>query len=89
MPKKNRSDPKNDLKRYLRFSTIGLEMGLSVALGYYIGKWLDTYFGSTPWLLLLFVFFGLSAGFLSLWRSLRAMQDEWRQEDRFQNPPGE
>ena len=87
MAKEIRSDNKGDLKRYLRFSTVGLEMGLSVGLGFYFGKWLDEKFGTDPWLVLLFVFFGLGAGFLSLWRSMRAMRDEWGQEDRFKNPP--
>ncbi|MDH4249177.1 MAG: AtpZ/AtpI family protein [Deltaproteobacteria bacterium] len=83
------SGPKIDLKRYLRYSTIGLEMGLAVGLGFYAGRWLDARLGSTPWLLLLFTFFGFGAGFLNLWRTLRSLQDEWGQEDRVRNHSGE
>ena len=81
-------DKKKDLRHYLRYSTIGLEMGMGVAVGFFIGGWLDRLLGTSPGLLLLFIFFGVAAGFLNLWRSLRSIQDEWRQEDRFRNPPG-
>jgi len=49
-----------------RYASLGLEMGLAVAVGWAIGHWLDGYFGTAPWLMLLFVLFGVAAGFKGL-----------------------
>jgi ATP synthase protein I len=72
--------PPNRMKRYLRFSSVGLEMGLSVLVGLFIGQQLDTYFGTEPWLLLLFLLFGMIAGFRSLYRLLKALGRNERNE---------
>ncbi len=64
------------LKAFGRFGSIGIEMGLSVGLGYLIGHWLDGRFQSAPWLTLVFVLFGVVAGFRSLWRLARRAQRE-------------
>ena len=59
------------LARYLRFSSIGLELGGAVIVGLLIGQWLDGKFGTEPWLMLLFLGFGMAAGFRSVFRLLR------------------
>jgi ATP synthase protein I len=38
-------------------------MGLAVAIGAGIGYLLDDWLGTTPWLLLVFLMFGIAAGF--------------------------
>jgi ATP synthase protein I len=38
-------------------------MGLCVAIGAGIGYWLDSRFGTKPWLLLFFLLCGIAAGF--------------------------
>ncbi len=62
--------------RYLRYSTVGLEMGLSVIIGLFVGQWLDTQLGTEPWLLLVFLLFGMAAGFRSIFRLARERHDE-------------
>ncbi len=52
--------------RALEFASVGLEMGISVALGALFGWWLDTKFGTKPWLLLVFLLIGVAAGFRAL-----------------------
>lgn len=59
------------LNKYLRFSTVGLEMGLSVIIGLFVGQWLDRQFDTSPWLLLVFLMFGMVAGFRSVFRLMR------------------
>lgn len=67
------------LSRYLRFSSIGLELGGSVILGLVIGQWLDGKMPqwtdgrlhTSPWLTLLFLGFGMAAGFRSVFRLLK------------------
>ena len=60
-----------DLKKTIKtlgfVSTVGLSMGIAIALGaligYYMDKWLDT----SPWLLLIFLGFGIAAAFRNLY----------------------
>jgi F0F1-type ATP synthase assembly protein I len=60
-----------DLKKTIKtlgfVSTVGLSMGIAIALGaligYYLDKWLDT----SPWLLLVFLGFGIAAAFRNLY----------------------
>ncbi|MDY7033717.1 MAG: AtpZ/AtpI family protein [Thermodesulfobacteriota bacterium] len=59
-----------------RYSAIGLEMGLSIVIGLAIGWWLDRLFGTKPWLSLVFLIFGLVAGFRSLFRLLRDVKKD-------------
>ncbi len=61
----------NRMRKYLRLSTVGLELGLSVLIGLFIGQYLDDRLGTEPWLLLLFLIFGMAAGFRSIFRLLR------------------
>ncbi len=65
--------PPHRMQKYLRYSTVGLEMGLSVIIGLFVGDWLDRRLGTAPWLLLLFLIFGMVAGFRSVWRLMRDM----------------
>ena len=57
--------------KYLRLSTVGLELGFSVLLGLFIGQYLDGVLGTEPWLLLLFLLLGAGAGFRRLYRLLK------------------
>lgn len=42
-------------------------MAASVLVGYWIGSWLDNYFGTKPWLTLLMFLLGTAAGLKSLY----------------------
>jgi len=57
---------KRAYKQLARYSAIGLEMGLCVAIGVAIGYFLDRYFSTGPWLTLIFLLLGVAAGFRSL-----------------------
>lgn len=52
-------------------ASVGLEMGIATVLGWAIGNWLDGRFGTAPWLMLLFLLFGIAAGFKGLMRAAR------------------
>lgn len=41
-------------------------MGLSVLIGWGIGRWLDKKFHTDPWLMIVFLLFGVAAGFKTL-----------------------
>ncbi len=55
----------------LSSSSIGLEMGLCVAIGMLAGYYLDKYLGTTPWMLLLFMVLGVVAGFRGMFRAIK------------------
>jgi ATP synthase protein I len=55
----------------LSASSVGLELGLAVAIGLLIGWWLDQHFGTAPWLMLLWLALGLGAGFRGVFRAVR------------------
>ena len=56
------------------YGSIGLQMGLSVAIGLGVGLALDRYLGTTPWMALIFLILGVIAGFLALFRLLKEIQ---------------
>jgi len=68
----------------LSASSVGLELGLSVVFGVLFGRWLDGKLGTTPWLMLVFLGFGLVAGFRSVLRAVhradRAAEAEARRD---------
>jgi ATP synthase protein I len=55
----------------LSASSVGLELGISVAIGLGFGYWLDQKAGTEPWLMLLFLAFGLAAGFRGVLRAIK------------------
>ena len=54
-------------------STIGLTMAFSVGIGAILGHWLDTRFGTTPYLFFVFLGFGIAAAFRNLYRMYRKL----------------
>jgi ATP synthase protein I len=57
--------------RMAKLSSVGLEMGIAVALGSGIGYWLDKKFGTKPWLMLVFLLLGVAAGFKGIYTAAR------------------
>ena len=55
---------------------LGTELVASVAVGTIIGFILDGWFGTKPWLIIIFFFFGVAAGMLNVFRSAKKMQGE-------------
>jgi ATP synthase protein I len=64
-------DRKKDVFSYLTYSTLGLEMGISLVIGLAIGYYIDRFFGTKPIFLIIFMIFGLAAGMkrvYALWK---------------------
>lgn len=53
---------------WLDVSIIGIQFPVAIALGYFFGRWLDGMFKTTPWLTIIFGLFGITAGFINLFR---------------------
>ena len=64
-------DKRKFYRQFAKISAIGLEMGLSAAVGLAIGYLLDRYFDTKPWLTIIFLMLGIVAGFRSLFSLAR------------------
>jgi ATP synthase protein I len=52
--------------QYFSASALGIEVGASLVVGMGIGWWLDKFFHTQPWLLVIFTGLGIAAGFRNL-----------------------
>jgi ATP synthase protein I len=46
-----------------RLSSIGIEMGVAVFVGWLMGHYLDKWLHTDPWLMIVFILLGVAAGF--------------------------
>jgi ATP synthase protein I len=69
------------------FGTIGLELVLSIALGFFGGRWADGKLGTEPYLSILGFVFGVGAAIKSIQRAMRQMAAEAAREEREQGNP--
>jgi ATP synthase protein I len=72
----------NALDVTFRLGSIGIHLVVctfvGLAVGYYLDKWLDT----RPWLTLLFLVFGIAAGFKNIYEETKRLQ---REQDKPRN----
>lgn len=74
---------KEVFKSLFSYSALGIEMGLCVAIGFAAGYYLDRYFGTNPYLTLIFVFFGIAAAFRAVYRAYKeGLRDDERNNNR-------
>jgi ATP synthase protein I len=73
---------KKPWKSYGRYGSLGIELILSMAVGYYAGHWLDGKLHTAPWLALVGFAIGLYAGFRQIFRVGRQMSAEAEREDK-------
>ncbi|MBP7331549.1 MAG: putative F0F1-ATPase [Firmicutes bacterium ADurb.Bin373] len=68
--KKKNKPPNSALQALAITTTIGMEMAITVLLGYYGGKYLDGRFATGPWFLLAGVLIGLAVGVVGVYKTL-------------------
>tara|TARA_Y100000813_G_scaffold191558_1_gene168678 strand:- start:316 stop:591 length:276 start_codon:yes stop_codon:yes gene_type:complete len=77
---KNKIKPKNTMEKNGQNSSLGVAFKMStelvsaVAVGTIIGFILDNWFGTKPWLILIFFFVGVVAGIMNVIKSAKKMQ---------------
>ena len=54
--------------------TMGLHIVSAIIVGLVIGYFLDDYFGTKPWLIMIFFFVGVVAGFKMVFEDFRKLQ---------------
>jgi ATP synthase protein I len=73
--------------RAAQVASLGLEMGLAVVIGWGVGTWLDGKAGTKPWLMLLFLMFGIAAGFKGIVDAARKISKGMKQDDQEPKSP--
>jgi ATP synthase protein I len=81
VPEKSEPQFKKVFNQVSRYSTVGLELGFSIAIGvaagYYLDQWLDT----APWLTIFLLLCGVAAGFKRIYQALKSLEREQEEED--------
>ena len=72
---------RSDLRGLGDYGTVGLDLVLSILLGFFGGRWLDGKLGAHGWLTVLGFLLGTIAGFRSLYRAAVKMRKETEAED--------
>ena len=60
--------------KWVIYSSMGLELGLSVVVGLVIGNWLDKYLETEPYFFIIFGVAGIIAGYRSIFRLVKKVQ---------------
>ena len=71
----NKQPSKINYRKIAAISSLGLMLPSSIAVGLFFGYYLDKFFGTRPWLLLVFFILGIVSGFYSLIRGLNKFKD--------------
>ncbi len=80
-----------DFRRFAELGTVALTLPSSIAVGLFMGYFLDKWLGTRPWLLLTFLLLGVASGLLSLFRGIKKLELAAREEDADGSapPPGD
>jgi F0F1-type ATP synthase assembly protein I len=71
------------MKSFGRYGSVGFELLASIAVGYYLGHWLDGKLG-THWIALVGFLLGCYAGFRALFRTAKQMQRDIEREEKLE-----
>jgi ATP synthase protein I len=72
---------KRPWKQYGRYGTVGLELVLSILVGYYGGGWIDARVHGHGFVTIFGVMVGVYAGFRSLYKAAKFAQRELEQQE--------
>jgi len=59
------------IKEVLALSSIGMSFVICILIGLAMGYYIDKYFSTKPWFTLLFLCFGIAAGFKNLYEAVK------------------
>ncbi len=71
-----KKEDKKTIMQAVKASTIGYQVAFAPFIGIGIGVFLDTSFGTLPYLTILFLIFGIVAGGLNYYRFAKQQQEE-------------
>ena len=60
--------------KWVMYSSMGLELGLSVVIGFLIGSWIDDWLATDPWFLMIFGIAGIIASIFAIKNAIKWTQ---------------
>jgi ATP synthase protein I len=72
----------------LNASSVGLELGVAVAIGVVVGLYMDRWLGTEPWMMLLWLTLGVVAGFRGVFRAVARADRAAAEEEKEGGPRG-
>jgi ATP synthase protein I len=76
MVKSMSEDKREVVRSLLSYSSLGLEMGLCVAIGIAMGYFLDKFFHTSPYLTIIFMIFGVLAAMKTIFQLMKKLNKE-------------
>jgi len=76
MVKSMSEDKREVVRSLLSYSSLGLEMGLCVAIGIGMGYFLDRFFHTSPYLTIIFMIFGVLAAMKTIFQLIKKLDKE-------------
>jgi len=70
---------------YGPYLTLGLQLALSVVVFFFLGRWLDDTWGTTPWLTVAGLVIGVAGGFIKFFKTALELGRRADEEARKQN----
>ena len=64
------------IKELAYFGSIGFSVAFAVFIGVFIGIFLDKYFDTNPWFTLIWLVFGIVAGFKNIGHAIRKVEKD-------------
>jgi ATP synthase protein I len=74
--------PMTPWREYGRYGSVGIELIVSMGLGYYGGRAIDVRVGAGGWVTFVGFLFGVAVGFRSIFAAARYMQRDIEREER-------
>jgi F0F1-type ATP synthase assembly protein I len=72
MPDDNDKQKRENADAIYQAVSLGFLFPVAIAVGFFLGRWLDGVFHTWPWLTIIFTALGIAAAFVNLFRSARA-----------------
>jgi F0F1-type ATP synthase assembly protein I len=67
---KSNKEPSSVVREAAPYLGLGIQLATAVILFYFIGKWADEKFDTSPWLMLLGVMVGTAGGFIKFFKTV-------------------
>jgi ATP synthase protein I len=69
-----KKETRQTIKDLVYYSSLGLQVALSIFIGLAVGIYLDRRYDTTPWFTLIFLCFGIAAGYRNIGLAIRKIR---------------
>jgi ATP synthase protein I len=66
----SRKRPPTTMQSLGSIGSVGIAFVIAIAIGFWVGRTVDSWLGTSPWLTFLFFFMGVAAGALNVFRTV-------------------